>query len=86
MDVVALSNSLCSIVNRHEVLRSIIKTNANGIDYLHLCQEDLPILTHHCSDESAYQALLQQEVDQPFNLRSVTQYGFAFIGLNPQIN
>jgi amino acid adenylation domain-containing protein len=65
----ALSLALKTIVKRHTILRTIFVQNKKGHEYQVTKNEPLTIKIKRCSTLNEYHQYLQQEINQPFNLR-----------------
>ncbi|WP_212004586.1 non-ribosomal peptide synthetase [Chitinophaga sp. HK235] len=72
LDVAALSSALCTIVNRHEVLRTVM-VPYEGMPYQQVLAADSWVLTHaadtlRTADESTLSAYLAVKSQEPFDL------------------
>ncbi|MEN9946448.1 MAG: hypothetical protein RLZZ293_834, partial [Pseudomonadota bacterium] len=66
-----LNQALISLVNRHQVLRSLIKTTSEGDAYqqvVNLADKPLEIIEHNCANVEEVKNQLNQQVNYVFNL------------------
>jgi len=70
VDQSALQQALRAVVNRHAVLRSVIREDVAGQNYQHILNEDLPIQSYQLKDEIFYHTQLAKDINTVFDLVS----------------
>ena len=68
-DIKSIHRSVRSIVQRHEVLRTVFLQDKQGLNYQSVLTDELPISVHQVDDQSSFHKKVSQDTNRPFNLR-----------------